>query len=95
MTEAAVLVEEDELTAMLPAAIKDDEGDTVQLHTASSATVSNVAGLKLTRGQEVGLFNLGSSIVLIFEAPDTFEFTCAEGQRVKYGEQIGKHRKLD
>ena len=38
----------------------------------------------------VGEFNLGSTIVLIFEAPKEFEFTVEPGQTVQVGQNIGK-----
>lgn len=47
-------------------------------------------GIEIHKGDEVGHFKLGSSIVLLFEAPMDFEFTIEEGQKVKYGESIGQ-----
>ena len=41
------------------------------------------------KGDAFGQFNLGSTIVLIFEAPKDFKFSVADGQRVKYGEAVG------
>ena len=40
-------------------------------------------------GQEMGGFCLGSTIVLVFEAPKTFEFYVHPGQRVKVGQRLG------
>lgn len=34
-------------------------------------------------------FRLGSTVVLVFEAPATFAFGVAEGQAVRVGERIG------
>ena len=43
----------------------------------------------LKKGQLVGDFNLGSTIVLLFEAPDNFRFSVTPGQQLKYGQGIG------
>ena len=40
-------------------------------------------------GQLIGDFNLGSTVVLIFEAPKKFKFSVYEGQKVRYGQGIG------
>lgn len=45
--------------------------------------------LPLGRGDRIGYFSLGSSIVLIFEAPKTFEFTVKAGQKVQLGDPLG------
>ena len=46
-------------------------------------------GLRLTRGDEVGCFDLGSSIVLLFEAPKGFQFLVEPGQRILFGQPLG------
>jgi phosphatidylserine decarboxylase len=43
----------------------------------------------LNRGDDFGEFNLGSSIVLIFEAPKDFKFTITENQKIYLGEPMG------
>lgn len=57
-----------------------------------------LGGQPLTKGAEVGGFNLGSTVVLVFEAPANdgqgegkggFRFTVKRGQTVKVGEAIG------
>jgi len=42
----------------------------------------------VSKGDELAKFNLGSTVVLIFEA-DNFEFTVQPGDKVKMGQQIG------
>ncbi len=40
------------------------------------------------KGSAFGEFNLGSTIVLIFEAPDNLNFNIELGQKVRYGEPL-------
>ncbi|OAX41187.1 phosphatidylserine decarboxylase [Rhizopogon vinicolor AM-OR11-026] len=54
-----------------------------------SAASPILNGQPLIPGQEMGGFCLGSTIVLVFEAPKTFEFTVKAGQKVKVGNRIG------
>lgn len=37
----------------------------------------------------MGGFCLGSTVVLIFEAPRDFQFQIAEGQKVRVGQELG------
>ncbi|KAM4527198.1 phosphatidylserine decarboxylase proenzyme, mitochondrial isoform 2-T2 [Odontesthes bonariensis] len=46
-------------------------------------------GVALQKGQAVGEFNLGSTIVLLFEAPKDFTFNLQPGQRIRVGEGLG------
>ncbi|KAJ2670495.1 phosphatidylserine decarboxylase 1 [Coemansia sp. RSA 1085] len=48
-----------------------------------------LAGLPLTKGQEVGGFRLGSTIVLVFSAPQSFKFCVEPEQTVRMGESLG------
>nr|XP_037287758.1 phosphatidylserine decarboxylase proenzyme, mitochondrial-like isoform X1 [Rhipicephalus microplus] len=48
----------------------------------------NSEGIHVEKGEPFGEFNLGSTIVLIFEAPRDFSLELKEGQRIKYGELI-------
>ena len=43
----------------------------------------------MNRGELFGEFNLGSTIVLIFEAPKNFEFNISQSEKVFYGNQLG------
>ena len=60
----------------------------------AEATYTNAStllrGQPLRHGQEMGGFRLGSTIVLVFEAPPTFSFSVEVGQRVKVGEKLGE-----
>lgn len=47
------------------------------------------SGLAMKKGDRLGYFNLGSSVVLVFEAPSDFEFVVTPGQRVKCGDPLG------
>ena len=44
---------------------------------------------KLDKGDHMGVFNLGSSVVIIFEAPNHFEFDVKPGDKIKCGEPLG------
>ncbi len=45
-------------------------------------------GIQVVKGEGVGEFNLGSTIVLIFEAPKDFEFSFRQGEKIRLGEGI-------
>ncbi|XP_075156882.1 phosphatidylserine decarboxylase [Haematobia irritans] len=44
---------------------------------------------EMKKGDLVGLFNMGSTIVLLFEAPTNFKFNIEAGQKIKVGEALG------
>ncbi|OAV96214.1 hypothetical protein PTTG_03441 [Puccinia triticina 1-1 BBBD Race 1] len=46
-------------------------------------------GQILAKGAEVGAFSLGSTIVLVFEAPEQFQFSVKKGEPVRVGQAIG------
>jgi len=48
--------------------------------------ITEKQSLKL--GEELGYFNLGSTIVMLIETKGIKEWKIKEGQRVKYGEPL-------
>jgi len=45
-------------------------------------------GIHIKKGTEIGMFNFGSTIVLIFTAPKGLEFNFKAGDKVKVGQAI-------
>ncbi|KAF7455809.1 phosphatidylserine decarboxylase [Cryptosporidium felis] len=45
---------------------------------------------KFMKGEELGFFGLGSTIIVIFNAPENFSYTVEKGAKVKLGSVIGK-----
>ncbi|XP_073917518.1 phosphatidylserine decarboxylase proenzyme, mitochondrial isoform X1 [Castor canadensis] len=55
----------------------------------SFVTLANKEGVPMRKGEHLGEFNLGSTIVLIFEAPQDFKFRLKPGQKIRFGEALG------
>ncbi|OZJ06329.1 hypothetical protein BZG36_00706 [Bifiguratus adelaidae] len=47
-------------------------------------------GKPLRKGEEMGGFSLGSTVVLVFEAPKGFRFRVKVGQKIKMGQAVGE-----
>jgi phosphatidylserine decarboxylase len=54
-----------------------------------SAASPILNGKPLHFAEEMGGFCLGSTIVLVFEAPKDFQFAVRDGQKVRVGEMLG------
>ncbi|KAI8983296.1 phosphatidylserine decarboxylase [Trametes punicea] len=54
-----------------------------------SAASPLLNGQPLNKGDEMGGFCLGSTIVLVFEAPHQFRFVVSVGEKVKVGQKLG------
>ena len=46
--------------------------------------------INIQKGEEVGMFKLGSTVVLIFEAPANLEWTRQKGEHIRFGEVFAK-----
>lgn len=49
-----------------------------------------LGGKALQGGDEMGGFFLGSTVVLVFEAPASFQFNVSAGETVKMGQPLGE-----
>lgn len=47
------------------------------------------ADTQLGKGELLGQFNMGSTVVLVFEAPRDFRFAVRPGQTIRMGESLG------
>ena len=49
----------------------------------------HLVNLKFDKGQEIGRFEIGSTVALVFEAPEAFQWTL-QGDSIKMGTPLGK-----
>ncbi|CUA78175.1 phosphatidylserine decarboxylase [Rhizoctonia solani] len=62
-------------------------GAFVEAHYTQASAL--LRGQPLARGHEMGGFKLGSTVVMVFEAPSSFRFTVKPGEKVKVGQAFG------
>lgn len=62
---------------------------TNQLHSLEHDFEKDSKVMTFNKGIPFGEFNLGSTIVLVFEAPESFRFSVKPGQKLKYGQALG------
>ncbi|KAI6146855.1 phosphatidylserine decarboxylase-domain-containing protein [Pisolithus tinctorius] len=92
-----VLNERVTLLAMIPVGATNVGGIKINFDTALRKNVrvrppppgTYTEAVPLTAAQAMGGFFLGSTIVLVFEAPKTFEFAVKSGRKVEVGNRLG------
>lgn len=67
--------------------LKVDQKNMADLTEASSQCVP--AHVSYAKGEEVGMFKMGSTVVLLAEVPKGFQFQDLAGQKVRFGQVIG------
>ena len=45
-------------------------------------------GVSLQKGEEIGMFDMGSTIALIFECPPDYHIALKEGDKVMMGQKL-------
>jgi phosphatidylserine decarboxylase len=66
-------------------------GDSAGWRSAREPRRVELAGTSVKRGDELGAFRLGSTVVLVFE-PDKVELAGEVGDQVRFGQRIGQRR---
>ncbi len=73
--------------------LEGDEAENGQVRTGKftdKLLIESPGGAPMRKGNHMGHFNLGSSIVLVFEAPKEFRFVIEPGERIQYGQALGR-----
>ena len=79
----------DSLQELVTNSSRDEDEGGGAYHGELCDKVFGPEGVAMRKGDHVGLFHLGSTVVLVFEAPRSFEFTVSAGDRVKFGQPLG------
>lgn len=45
-------------------------------------------GVFLRKGEEIGMFQMGSTIALLFECPESTQFTVGPGDKLRMGQKL-------
>ena len=45
-------------------------------------------GINLSKGEEIGMFEMGSTVALIFECPKDYQIELKDGDPVKLGDKL-------
>jgi phosphatidylserine decarboxylase len=60
----------------------------IKARPASQPMIATDDGINILKGEELGWFEMGSTIVLIFEGPQDTVLHVKEGQRLHLGDHI-------
>lgn len=64
--------------------------EVLDFRNSSAAAAEGRARREVRAGEELGMFLLGSSILMLFAVPKGFRFAVAEGEAVRYGQPLGR-----
>jgi len=67
----------------------DPELITNDPYNMKKVNVKHLDDVKVKKGDQLGMFKIGSTVVMFFEAPHDFVFTAEAGQKIRYGESFG------
>jgi phosphatidylserine decarboxylase len=69
---------------------RDDQSPETQTLGSYTAFDYPSESLSFEPGQELGGFKLGSTVVLVFQGPESFRFSVQPGDRVYMGQSLGE-----